>query len=45
MYEFAMNEPQKYKEAKVILEKALIEVGEGIDDPVEEIREPRPHIP
>uniref|UniRef100_A0A914S0C1 Yippee domain-containing protein n=1 Tax=Parascaris equorum TaxID=6256 RepID=A0A914S0C1_PAREQ len=41
MYEYAMNEPQKYKEAKVILEKALIEMSDGIDNPVEEIREPR----
>ncbi|KHN82175.1 Protein yippee-like 5 [Toxocara canis] len=36
MYEYAMNEPQKYKEAKVILEKALIEMSDGIDNPVEE---------
>ncbi|MCP9265529.1 Protein yippee-like [Dirofilaria immitis] len=41
MYEYAMNEPQKYKESKVILERALIEMSEGIDNPVEDGREPR----
>uniref|UniRef100_A0A0R3RYJ9 Protein yippee-like n=1 Tax=Elaeophora elaphi TaxID=1147741 RepID=A0A0R3RYJ9_9BILA len=41
MYEYAMNEPQKYKESKVILERALIEMSEGIDNPVDDGREPR----
>lgn len=41
MYEYAMNEPQKYKESKVILERALIEMSDGIDNPVDDGREPR----
>ncbi|VBB31824.1 unnamed protein product [Acanthocheilonema viteae] len=41
MYEYAMNEPQKYKESKIILERALIEMSEGIDNPVNDGREPR----
>uniref|UniRef100_A0A0N5AYP8 Protein yippee-like n=1 Tax=Syphacia muris TaxID=451379 RepID=A0A0N5AYP8_9BILA len=31
MYEYALNDPQRYKEAKVILERALIDVNEGIE--------------
>ncbi|VDD94840.1 unnamed protein product [Enterobius vermicularis] len=30
MYEYALSDPQRYKEAKVILERALIDVTEGM---------------
>ncbi|KAK6034371.1 yippee putative zinc-binding protein, partial [Cooperia oncophora] len=33
MYEFAMEESQRYKEARVILEKALIDEEDGFPDP------------
>ncbi|VDL78437.1 unnamed protein product [Nippostrongylus brasiliensis] len=33
MYEFAMEETQRYKEARVILEKALIDEEDGFPDP------------
>ena len=32
MYEFATEEQQKYKEGKVILEKALVNEIDGIDE-------------
>ncbi|PAA58658.1 hypothetical protein BOX15_Mlig006081g1, partial [Macrostomum lignano] len=34
IYEFAIEEGQKYKEGKVILERALINESEGFPDPV-----------
>lgn len=34
MYEHAMEESQRYKEGKVILERALIIEMEGFDDPL-----------
>ncbi|VDQ08705.1 unnamed protein product [Trichobilharzia regenti] len=36
MYEHAMEESQRYKEGKVILERALIMETEGIPDPLGE---------
>ncbi|VDM57619.1 unnamed protein product [Angiostrongylus costaricensis] len=33
MYEFAMEESQRYKEARVILEKALVDEEDGFPDP------------
>lgn len=32
IYEFALDEPQRYKEGKVILERALITESEGLDE-------------
>ena len=32
MYEFALSDQQAYKEAKVILEKALVDVTEGFEE-------------
>ncbi|TMS39030.1 hypothetical protein L596_005625 [Steinernema carpocapsae] len=34
MYEYAIEEDQRYKESRVILEKALIEERDGIPDPL-----------
>ncbi len=36
MYEHAIEESQKYKEGKVILERALIMETEGFTDPLKE---------
>ncbi len=32
MYEFAIEEPQRYKEARVILEKALVSEVDGLEE-------------
>lgn len=33
MYEFAMEDSQRYKEARIILEKALVDEEDGFPDP------------
>lgn len=37
MYEFATEDNQKYKEGRVILERALVTESDGMDDRVERV--------